>query len=291
MTSSTSHAAQTRNFVTALQKHDFDYAPLITCAVVSESNTQADQEENDSLDDVDDALGDVDDELVLPDPWNHIDDIHPTPLGPTAPYKRRHSPSFDEVVASSSPPHTGPHRRRPAKPMAAMDSKQWVTLHHSGACAPCCSAHHPAVPLTTRVAAFTLPATLGAYSAKIKDKKEKLGSKTRRFLANLLGLGFQVIEWDGFEGRIIAVLVGQPDHAEYRATVVVAFHAIRDASQEARFPSTMRKHCHGLFVAINVGLIRKITHCQLSEKCSQLSTLLEEKQFAPNVVVYSIVTV
>ncbi|KAJ6521651.1 hypothetical protein DFH09DRAFT_1251093 [Mycena vulgaris] len=56
------------------------------------------------------------------------------------------------------------------------------------------------------------------------------------------------------EGRIIAVLAGQPDRAEYRAAAIAAFHAIRDAGQEARFPSAMREHRRGLFAAINVGL-------------------------------------
>lgn len=55
-------------------------------------------------------------------------------------------------------------------------------------------------------------------------------------------------------GRIIAVLAGQPDHPEYRAAAAAAFHAIRDAGAEARFPADMRRHRRGLFAAINVGL-------------------------------------
>ncbi|KAJ6549028.1 hypothetical protein DFH09DRAFT_926354, partial [Mycena vulgaris] len=74
--------------------------------------------------------------------------------------------------------------------------------------------------------------------------------------------GFGLVEWDGFtprplvdnQGRIIAVLAGQPRHDAYREAVERAFRAIRDAGDEARFPASMRRHRRGLFAAINVGL-------------------------------------
>lgn len=56
------------------------------------------------------------------------------------------------------------------------------------------------------------------------------------------------------KGRIIAVLAGQPNHPEYRESVALAFQAICDAGDEARFPASMRKHRRGLFAAISVGL-------------------------------------
>ncbi|KAF8185810.1 hypothetical protein K438DRAFT_1596819 [Mycena galopus ATCC 62051] len=55
-------------------------------------------------------------------------------------------------------------------------------------------------------------------------------------------------------GHIIAVLAGRPASDDYRAAAVGAFHAIRDAGAEARFPTSMQKHRRGLFAAINVGL-------------------------------------
>ncbi|KAJ7688268.1 hypothetical protein B0H17DRAFT_938601 [Mycena rosella] len=55
-------------------------------------------------------------------------------------------------------------------------------------------------------------------------------------------------------GRIIAVLAGQPRHDAYRKAVERAFHTIRDAGDEARFPASMRRHRQGLFAVINPGL-------------------------------------
>ncbi|KAJ7445564.1 hypothetical protein B0H11DRAFT_1746769 [Mycena galericulata] len=55
-------------------------------------------------------------------------------------------------------------------------------------------------------------------------------------------------------GRIVAVLAGQPDHPGYKAATAAAFEAIRDAGREANFPAVMRKHRRGLFAAITVGL-------------------------------------
>ncbi|KAJ7209357.1 hypothetical protein B0H12DRAFT_1030471 [Mycena haematopus] len=56
------------------------------------------------------------------------------------------------------------------------------------------------------------------------------------------------------KGRIIAVLAGQPNNAEYRQSVELAFDAICNAGSEACFPASMRKHRRGLFAAMNVGL-------------------------------------
>ncbi|KAJ7276989.1 hypothetical protein C8J57DRAFT_1061498 [Mycena rebaudengoi] len=211
---------------------------------------------------------------------NDIDDISSAPLP-----KRKRSPSFEEVVASSPQPLTGPHRRRPAKPnpaqqipqqsseqqpkqspsnhrRAARRSKQLAKTGHIPSTETVAKHVQPAIPLATGLTASTLPAAFGAYCGKVEDKKEKLGSKVRRSLSNLLGLGFQLIEWDGFSprpiidgvGRIIAVLAGQPDHTAYRAAAVAAFNAIRDAGNTARFPAAMRIHRRGLYAAVSVGL-------------------------------------
>ncbi|KAJ7918167.1 hypothetical protein B0H13DRAFT_1607608 [Mycena leptocephala] len=70
-------------------------------------------------------------------------------------------------------------------------------------------------------------------------------------------------------GRIIAVLAGQPRHAAYRAAVENAFLAIRNAGHEARFPASMRRHRRGLFAAITVGVSYgkgQTTPCWLNNK-------------------------
>ncbi|KAJ6525514.1 hypothetical protein DFH09DRAFT_936599, partial [Mycena vulgaris] len=109
----------------------------------------------------------------------------------------------------------------------------------------------------------TLPAALGAYAAKVEPKKICThGCKKRRSLADLLGLGLHLVEWDGFTprplvdscGRVIAVLAGQPRHNTYRDTAQRAFRAIRDAGDATRFPVSMRNHRRELFAAVNVGL-------------------------------------
>ncbi|KAJ7231740.1 hypothetical protein B0H12DRAFT_1007985 [Mycena haematopus] len=55
-------------------------------------------------------------------------------------------------------------------------------------------------------------------------------------------------------GRIIAVLAGQPSSDAYAAAVRRAFVAISQAGADARFPPQMHKHRRGLFAVINVGL-------------------------------------
>jgi hypothetical protein len=45
--------------------------------------------------------------------------------------------------------------------------------------------------------AAVLPAAQGAYAAKVEARAEKRGSKQRRTLAKLMGLGFQLIPWNG----------------------------------------------------------------------------------------------
>ncbi|KAJ7690435.1 hypothetical protein B0H14DRAFT_2420447 [Mycena olivaceomarginata] len=70
-------------------------------------------------------------------------------------------------------------------------------------------------------------------------------------------------------GRIIAVLAGQPRNDAYRLAVERAFRAISDAAVEARFPASMRKHRRGLFAAMNVGLSYgkgQTTPCWLNNK-------------------------
>ncbi|KAJ7158161.1 hypothetical protein C8R46DRAFT_1165336 [Mycena filopes] len=55
-------------------------------------------------------------------------------------------------------------------------------------------------------------------------------------------------------GRIIAVLAGQPNTASYREATALAFAAIRAAGNDTHFPADMKKHRRGPFAAINIGL-------------------------------------
>ncbi|KAJ7862693.1 hypothetical protein B0H13DRAFT_2354532 [Mycena leptocephala] len=264
----------------ALQTRDLDFGALLERAVASEGDNQEDHEEDDALNDVDDEwplpgpLDGVDEQWPPPpppDPWNEVDNDNPHPPPPKKP---RRKPSFDEVVASTDKPLTGPHRTRPAKPSkskqtaaankrrAAKRAKTKAEMGHVPA-ASTISAHvRPAVPLATSLIASTLPAALGAYAARVEDKAEKRGRKACRTLADLLKIGFHLIRWDGFTprplidkyGRIFAVLAGQPHSAAYAAAAHGAFIDIMKAGAGACFPADMRRHRRGLYAVINVGL-------------------------------------
>ncbi|KAJ7127600.1 hypothetical protein C8R43DRAFT_897392 [Mycena crocata] len=56
------------------------------------------------------------------------------------------------------------------------------------------------------------------------------------------------------QGRIFAVLAGQPRDPSYAAAVARAYAAITHEGDAAHFPYDMRHHRRGLFAAINVGL-------------------------------------
>ncbi|KAF8124622.1 hypothetical protein K438DRAFT_2002606 [Mycena galopus ATCC 62051] len=76
-----------------------------------------------------------------------------------------------------------------------------------------------------------LPTTHGAYGGKTEQRHEIYGKKKQRSMAELIGLGFQLISWDGrtphplvdAAGRIFAVLAGQPTDPSYPDAVRSAY--------------------------------------------------------------------
>ncbi|KAF7348118.1 hypothetical protein MSAN_01764400 [Mycena sanguinolenta] len=248
----------------------FQFAPLVSQAVRVECDAQEDVEPDD--------LPDPDIEWPAQstplDPLDDVDDLPPSPL--PAPCKRRASPTFEEVCATGKPLKSC-HRRRAAK--------RAKTIHEEG--------HRPrasvidqqvrqADPLAVpSLNAEALPAAQGAYVAKIETKIEKRGSKTRRSLAELIGLGFQLIPWDGISarpladgmGRVFASLAGQPQDNGWRAAVARAYQFIKAQGNAADFPTSMRHHRRGLFAAMNVGL--------MYGKGLLSPTWLDNKKFTP----------
>ncbi|KAJ7849710.1 hypothetical protein B0H14DRAFT_3452402 [Mycena olivaceomarginata] len=223
-----SNATQTRSgAVFSAWTGAMNFALLLLRAVELESDDQEDREDSDDdSNDVDDEwppkpIDEIDEQWPPPDPMNEVDDLPPAP--PTR--KRRASPTFDDVVAAVR------SRYRGKKDIAARPS---TIERHVRSAEPI---HIPSFN------AATLPVALGAYAAKTEDKGEKYGRTKRHSVAGLIGLGFQLIRWNGInphplvdsEGRTFLVLAGQPDDAQY-----------------PRRP--MRKHRRGLFAAINVGL-------------------------------------
>ncbi|KAF7367672.1 hypothetical protein MSAN_00830900 [Mycena sanguinolenta] len=276
----------------------FHFGPLVSQAVRVECDDQEDIEPGDSLPDPDiewpASPADATDAESTPlDPLNDVNDLPPSPL--PAPRKRRASPTFEEVCATGKPLKSC-HRRRAAKRVK--------TIHEEG--------HRPrasvidqqvrqADPLAVpSLNAEALPAAQGAYVAKIETKIEKRGSKTRRSLAELIGLGFQLIPWDGMcafypiqspsprtclprfssarpladgTGRIFASLAGQPQDDEWRAAVARAYQFIKAQGNASDFPTSMRHHQRGLFAAMNVGL--------MYGKGLRSPTWLDNKKFTP----------
>ncbi|KAJ7755945.1 hypothetical protein B0H16DRAFT_1458465 [Mycena metata] len=286
------------NRVAILQEPAFDLAPLTARAIAREVRGR----DGDHEDEEDDECGanDGDDQLITiddnPDPLNTVDSEWPPPPPHDAlndvddvernPLKRR--ATFGEVVASAKRPHC--HRAakpdKAARKSAASNScrkkKREAAFAQGGqkdkpSPSTARAYVNPAVPLVADLDASALPTTFGAYAAKAETKKEKYGSKVRRSLLDFVGMGFTVIHCDGLtphpildrHGRIIAVLAGQPDNVSYRAATFLAFEAIRNASNTARFPADMRKHRRGLFPAINIGLSYgkgQSTPCWLNNK-------------------------
>ncbi|KAJ7698010.1 hypothetical protein B0H17DRAFT_1006854 [Mycena rosella] len=117
-------------------------------------------------------------------------------------------------------------------------------------------------PLQTTLDATRLPAAHGGYAARVESADEMWGSKKRHPLPELLGLGFQLVRWNGYDsrpivdvfGRIITVLVGQPHLASWDAEVASAYQHISAESAVAAFCRDLCKHRRGGFVAQNVGI-------------------------------------
>ncbi|KAJ7091642.1 hypothetical protein C8R44DRAFT_719715 [Mycena epipterygia] len=242
--------------VSALCATDFDFAPLLSHAVAAKGDEQEDHEPEDDFDEplnLDDPLNQVDTEWPPADPWNDVDDLPPPPPA----RKRRASATYDDLIATGAP-LTGPHRRRAAKRARTIETEGYEPREST------IRDHvRPAAPVVApSFDASTLPVAHGAYGAKVEDKAEKYGSKKRRTVAELIGLGFQLIPWNGVTarplvdgtGRIFAVLAGQPDNEEYRAAIARAYAFIKAEGIAAQFPASMRHHRRGLFAAINLGL-------------------------------------
>jgi hypothetical protein len=180
--------------VTAFSATHFDFVLPLSCAVNAEGDDQDDHEPDDAdeLNQVDEEwppnpLNDIDEDWPPRDPFNDVDDVPPPPL-----LKRCRSASYDDCVATGTP-LSGPHCRRAAKRRRNIEREGHIpresTIRDHVA-----SAEPIIVPSFD---ASTLPTALGAYAARTENKAKKFGSKKRCSLAELLGLSFQLITWNG----------------------------------------------------------------------------------------------
>jgi hypothetical protein len=192
--------------LSALKGCDFDFAPLLAQSVATEGEVQDDHEDTDEASD--DPLNEVDDEYPLlppPDPWNDVDEEYPPPPPPDPwndiddlplPPRKRPRTTFHDVTDSGNKPLKGPHRRRKAK------RAQKLAEHgHIPAAKTLRKIVAPTPRLPIDFNAAVLPTAFGAYAAKVEDKAERYGSKKRRTLKELLGLGFHLVEWNGLYVR------------------------------------------------------------------------------------------
>ncbi|KAJ7736216.1 hypothetical protein DFH07DRAFT_779764 [Mycena maculata] len=217
--------------VSPLQDPHFDFTPLVAHAVAAEHTDQEDHEDENASDTGEDTVDDV----VPSDPLN----------APRAALQNVAAANPPPLTRSWQTPHTGPHQQRPAKPhrltkkhaadttrrkKKRLDQKQ--QQGHVPTTSTIREHVQPAAPVATDLDTSALPA------ARVKDTDKRHGSKVRRSLSNLLGLGFQLVEWDGCYGE----------------AVKLAFQAIRNAGAEARFSALMHQHRHGLFAAVNIDL-------------------------------------
>ncbi|KAJ7467008.1 hypothetical protein FB451DRAFT_1401859 [Mycena latifolia] len=259
---------------TQLHCKTFDFAPLLAEAVKREGVEDADEEHHpelppnpmNSVDDEylppppSDSMNEVDDEYLPPppyDPMNDVDDLLPLPQTPRAPSPRR--TAFDDM-RDGKKPLSRSHRKRQEK-------RARTKTEEGHAPRPFTLRKHvrPALvkPLRAAINANLLPAARGAYAAKVADGDELYGRKKRRTLDELVGLGFQIIEWNGFDsrplvdayGRVFAVLVGQPRGLDWAAAINEMYGLVTKEGAAASFPYRMRsENWRGLFAALNVGL-------------------------------------
>ncbi|KAJ7101390.1 hypothetical protein B0H15DRAFT_943716 [Mycena belliarum] len=271
-----------------LQSPGFDFAPLLAEAVKQErSDGDADEDPDDAgihkqtapLPPLD-ALDGIDEAYAPPapaDPWDEVDDVHPPPTRPSPPPSKRRRTTFDDMQEGKKPQKRN-HRKRKEKRAKDFESEGHAprpsSLHKHvrvgladplrRAVSACATANAQAAPSSTKVPddAAVLPAAYGAYTAKNADADEAWGSKKPRSLAELVQLGFDVVQWNGFDarpivdsrGRIFAVLAGQPRGADWATAVETAYQDISAEGIKAAFPAHMRNHRRGLFAAVNVGL-------------------------------------
>ena len=166
-----------------------DVAPLVSRAVALESDELEDAEHDDEpAPPLDHDLNQIDESWPPPDPMNEIDDLPAPPL----PKKRKRATTFDDCIATGKP-QSGPHRRR-----AVRRKLQIGAEGHTTPASVRSEVTAKAVPIAApHFDTSTLPAAQGAYGGKTENADEKRGKTRKRSVAELIGLGFQLISWDG----------------------------------------------------------------------------------------------
>ncbi|KAG6888718.1 hypothetical protein C0992_007677 [Termitomyces sp. T32_za158] len=119
---------------------------------------------------------------------------------------------------------------------------------------------HNAPPIHSSLNSTSLPVANSAYQAKID--RSRCGDKRAWTLEELAAQGLSLVCWDGEKshpimdkgGRIIAVLVGQPQEIAYCASARTAYDVIICEASTECFQRDQTHHCRGTFPVLNVGV-------------------------------------
>ncbi|KAJ7098426.1 hypothetical protein C8R44DRAFT_889049 [Mycena epipterygia] len=198
-----------------------------------------------------DNVEDIDESYPPPiplDPWDEVDNISPS--------HDRQRTALDDMADGKKPLKNNHHHH------AAKRTKNFNERRQAPRASTIQDHVLPTAPIPTSLNANTLPTAHGAYAAKVETKEEKLGSKKRRSLRELLAMGFTLVSWNGFDlhllvdsqGRIFVVLAGQPPDPDYAAAVERVFQLLKLEGTVAAFPASLRHHRCGLFAVLNVRL-------------------------------------
>ncbi|KAG6809553.1 hypothetical protein H0H92_015830 [Tricholoma furcatifolium] len=119
---------------------------------------------------------------------------------------------------------------------------------------------HGAASISTSLKREDLPVGENAFIAR-HAKLEEQGWSFQT-LGEALDAGYQLIQWDGRtckplvckDGRIFAVLAGQPNDPSYEESCRLATEAIMQEGRNATFTQSELNHKRGNFPAVNVGV-------------------------------------
>ncbi|KAG6825793.1 hypothetical protein H0H92_002431 [Tricholoma furcatifolium] len=165
-------------------------------------------------------------------------------------------PSARKRPGSGSGQNTCVHKKR----RTCRDAQAQEFRHHPVRDEVATAYVNGAPPIPTNVARKDFPVGENAFVARhAKLDDQGWSFKT---LKEALDAGYELIRWDGKtcmplvckDGRIFAVLVGQPDDPSYAESCRLASEAIMEEGHNATFSQAELNHKRGAFPAVNIGV-------------------------------------
>ncbi|KAG6809398.1 hypothetical protein H0H92_000408 [Tricholoma furcatifolium] len=161
----------------------------------------------------------------------------------------------DRVEAA--PPKRGKNHRVHAKRRRMKDAAAQKVGHHPPTSTTAQAQIAGASNIQTTAAQVDFPVAVNGFIGLRGGPGEE--GRVYKSLEEALASGLQLISWDGRpivskEGRIFAVLAGQPGTPGYRAAHRAAYEAMIEAAAKADFKQGDIRHKRGDFPVINVGV-------------------------------------